>query len=85
MAVDSTTADRAAQIADISRLTDIASQLAIELTAPAQFHSVFVNTTATAGKFVNSICVSVRPDGEHLMIVPQEFQGERIKRVAWPD
>lgn len=71
---------------DLHNLTQHAQTLIQRLNAPAQWHSVFIRTEVNdEGQFVQSLCVSVRPEHVNKVRVPTEHQGIPVVQVPWPE
>jgi hypothetical protein len=65
-------------------LTTEAQSLIRSLGAPAQWHSVFIQTSVEDGQFVRKLCVSVRPGFENRVKVPETHMGHPVVNVPWP-
>ncbi len=65
---------------------EAAQSLIIRLAAPAQHHSVWVQTAVDpeTKAFVKRICVSIRPSQLSKIKVPTEHMGIPVVQVPWP-
>ena len=65
---------------------DAAQSLIVRLNAPAQYHSVWVQTDTDpeTKQFKKSLCVSIRPAQLKNITVPDEHQGIPVVKVPWP-
>ncbi len=63
-----------------------AQTLIVRLNAPAQMHSVWVNTTVDpeTKEFIKSLCVSVRPAYKSRITIPETHNGIPVVEVPWP-
>lgn len=62
-----------------------AQTLIVRLNAPAQAHSVWIKTEVDdEGRFVKSLCVSIRPGWKDKIKVPTEHEGIAVVNVPWP-
>jgi hypothetical protein len=65
---------------------EAAQTLIKRLNAPAQFHSVYVQTAVDPDtqEFKKSLCVSIRPAQVNKIKVPSEHMGIPVVQVPWP-
>ena len=62
-----------------------ATSLVKKLNAPAQAHSVYIQTNVGPnGQFEKVLCVSIRPEWKSKIQVPAKHMGYPIHEVEWP-
>lgn len=62
-----------------------AQSLIVHLSAPAQYHSVWVRSEVQEdGSIQKMLCVSIRPAHVSKIKVPSEHMGIPVVQVPWP-